>query len=206
MEDVSMCIVVGAILLVAIFILMSNTTRENMDSNIGALGSGIGSVDQLGAIDDSYAVVEGNENRVPSAHFADRVDSGDQKTAIPLGPAQRLAMNGSEGRPLMPRMSKGVTPYNIDVADPISHSYMVNPPRVQLKDPIKMLADPYRGDIPIKYYPNVPLVNQSRYGRDSLRLDGFFSDAFRDLYNRYTGKGYKNMPMSVVNEETIMDV
>ena len=37
-------------------------------------------------------------------------------------------------------------------------------------------------------------------------LDGFFSDAFRDLYNRYTGKGYKNMPMSVVNEETIMDV
>jgi len=134
------------------------------------------------------------------------VDSGDQKTAIPPVPAQRLAMNGSEGKPLMPRISKGVTPYNIDVADPISHSYMVNPPRVQLKDPLKMLADPYRGDIPIKYYPNVPLVNQSRYGRDSLRLDGFFSDAFRDLYNRYTGKGYKNMPMSVVNEETIMDV
>ncbi len=205
MEDVSMCIVVGAILLVAIFILMSNTTRENMDANIGD-GSNGGSFENMGAIDDSYALVDSPENRVPSAHFADLVDSGDQKTAIPLVPAQRLAMNGSEGTPLMPRISKGVTPYNIDVADPISHSYMVNPPRVQLKDPIKMLADPYRGDIPIKYYPNVPLVNQSRYGRDSLRLDGFFSDAFRDLYNRYTGKGYKNMPMSVVNEETIMDV
>ena len=205
MEDVSMCIVVGAILLVAIFILMSNTTRENMVANIGDPSNG-GSFDNAGAIDDSYALVDSPENRVPSAVFADLVDSGDQKTAIPLVPAQRLAMNGSEGTPLMPRISKGVTPYNIDVADPISHSYMVNPPRVQLKDPIKMLADPYRGDIPIKYYPNVPLVNQSRYGRDSLRLDGFFSDAFRDLYNRYTGKGYKNMPMSVVNEETIMDV
>ena len=205
MEDVSMCIVVGAILLVAIFILMSNTTTENMVANIGD-GSNGGSFDNAGAIDDSYALVDSPENRVPSAVFADLVDSGDQKTAIPLVPAQRLAMNGSEGTPLMPRISKGVTPYNIDVADPISHSYMVNPPRVQLKDPIKMLADPYRGDIPIKYYPNVPLVNQSRYGRDSLRLDGFFSDAFRDLYNRYTGKGYKNMPMSVVNEETIMDV
>ncbi len=205
MEDVSMCIVVGAILLVAIFILMSNTTRENMVANIGD-GSNGGSFDNAGAIDDSYAKVDSPENREPSAVFADLVDSGDQKTAIPLVPAQRLAMNGSEGTPLMPRISKGVTPYNIDVADPISHSYMVNPPRVQLKDPIKMLADPYRGDIPIKYYPNVPLVNQSRYGRDSLRLDGFFSDAFRDLYNRYTGKGYKNMPMSVVNEETIMDV
>ena len=205
MEDVSMCIVVGAILLVAIFILMSNTTRENMVANIGD-GSNGGSFDNAGAIDGSYALVDSPENRAPSAVFTDLVDSGDQKTAIPLVPAQRLAMNGSEGTPLMPRISKGVTPYNIDVADPISHSYMVNPPRVQLKDPIKMLADPYRGDIPIKYYPNVPLVNQSRYGRDSLRLDGFFSDAFRDLYNRYTGKGYKNMPMSVVNEETIMDV
>ena len=204
MEDLSMCIVVGAILLVAIFILMSNTTSEKY-SHIGD-SSNIGSIDDQGAIDDSYALVEGVENRVPGAHFADLVNSGDQKTAIPPVPAQRLSMDGSAGKPLLPRISKGVTPYNVDVADPVTHSYMVNPPRVQLKDPIKMLADPYRGDIPIKYYPNVPLVNQSRYGRDSLRLDGFFRDAFRDLYNRYTGKGYKNMPMSVVNEETIMDV
>ena len=205
MEDLSMCIVVGAILLVAIFILMSNTTvRENLN-NIGD-GSNGGSFDDQNAIDNDYELVEGVENRVPAAHFADLVDSGDQKTAIPPVPAQRLSMDGSAGTPLLPRISKGVTPYNVDVADPVTHSYMVNPPRVQLKDPIKMLADPYRGDIPIKYYPNVPLVNQSRYGRDSLRLDGFFSDAFRDLYNRYTGKGYKNQPMSVVNEETIMDV
>ena len=200
MEDLSLCFVVGAILLAAIFILMSNATvRETMVANIGD-GSNIGS------IDDSYSLVEGPENRVPSAHFADLVNSGGQKTAIPEVPAQRLSMEGSAGKPLLPRISKGVTPYNVDVADPVSYSYMVNPPSVQLKDPIKMLADPYRGDIPIKYYPNVPLVNQSRYGRDSLRLDGFFSDAFRDLYNRYTGKGYKNQPMSVVNEETIMDV
>ncbi len=148
MEDLSMCIVVGAILLVAIFILMSNTTEKY--SNIGD-DSNVGSLDDQGAIDDDYALVEGVENRVPSAHFADLVDSGDQKTAIPSVPAQRLSMDGSAGKPLLPRISKGVTPYNVDVADPVTHSYMVNPPRVQLKDPIKMLADPYRGDIPIKY-------------------------------------------------------
>ena len=204
MEDLSMCVVVGVILLIAIFILMSNTTSEKY-SNIGD-GNNVGSLDTEGAIDGSYELVESPESRVPGAHFADLINSGDQKTAIPPVAAQRLSMDGSEGKALLPRISRGVTPYNVDVADPITHSYMVNPPRVQLKDPIKMLADPYRGDIPIKYYPNVPLVNQSRYGRDSLRLDGFFSDAFRNLYNRYTGKGYKNMPMSVVNEETIMDV
>ena len=204
MEDLSMCVVVGVILLVAIFILMSNTTSEKY-SHIGDANN-IGSIDTAGAIDDGYELVESPENRVPGAHFADLINSGDQKTALPSVVAQRLSMDGSEGTALLPRISRGVTPYNVDVADPVTHSYMVNPPRVQLKDPIKMLADPYRGDIPIKYYPNVPLINQSRYGRDSLRLDGFFSDAFRNLYNRYTGKGYKNMPMSVVNEETIMDV
>ena len=203
MEDISIFVVVGLILLFAIFILMSNTTSEKY-SHIGDANN-IGSIDTAGAIDDGYELVESPENRVPGAHFADLINSGDQKTALPSVVAQRLSMDGSEGTALLPRISRGVTPYNVDVADPVTHSYMVNPPRVQLKDPIKMLADPYRGDIPIKYYPNVPLVNQSRYGRDSLRLDGFFSDAFRNLYNRYTGKGYKNMPMSVVNEETIMD-
>ena len=207
MEDLAMCVVVGVILLIAIFILMSNTVSETNEpySNIGD-GNNIGSIDTEGAIDNSYELVESPESRVPGAHFADLIDSGDQKTALPSIAAQRLSMDGSEGKALLPRISRGVTPYNVDVADPVTHSYMVNPPRVQLKDPLKMLADPYRGDIPIKYYPNVPLINQSRYGRDSLRLDGFFSDAFRNLYNRYTGKGYKNMPMSVVNEETIMDV
>ena len=201
MKDLSMCIVVGAILLVAIVILMSNTSEKY--SNIGAI-SNSGSFDQAGAIDDSYSLVEGVESHVPQAHFADLVDSGDQKTALPPVPTHRLKVD--EMSSMMPRISKGVTPYNIDVADPVTHSYMVNSPRVQLKDPLKMLADPYRGDIPIKYYPDVPLINQSRYGRDSLRLDGFWSDGLRALYNKYTGKGYKNMPMSVVNEETIMDV
>ena len=196
-----MCIVVGAILLVAIVILMSNTSEKY--SNIGAL-SNSGSFDQPGAIDDSYALVEGDESHVPQAHFADLVDSGDQKTALPSVPTQADRLK--ENTMMMPRISKGVTPYDVDVADPVTHSYMVNSPSVQLKDPQKMLAAPYRGDIPIKYYPNVPLVNQSRYGRDSLRLDGFWSDGLRALYNKYTGKGYKNMPMSVVNEETIMDV
>ncbi len=196
-EPLNMCIVVGAILLVAIFIFVVSSSPKETYANIG-------DINNIGSIDDGYELVAAPEDHVPAAHFADLVDSGNEQDPIAELPAQRLAMNNN-GEALLPRISKGVTPYNVDVADPITHSYMVNPPRVQLKDPLKMLADPYRGDVPIKYYPNVPLVNQSRYGRDSLRLDGFFSDAFRDLYNKYTGKGYKNMPMSVVNEETIMD-
>ncbi len=197
-NTVNLCLAVGTILLVAIFVCVgSSTSQTESYSNIGDIAN-------IGSIDDGYELVQSPEDHIPQAHFADLVDSGNEQSAVQEQPAQRLAAENA-GEVLLPRISKGVTPYNADVADPVTYSYMVNPPRVQLKDPLKMLADPYRGDVPIKYYPNVPLVNQSRYGRDSLRLDGFFSDAFRDLYNRYTGKGYKNMPMSVVNEETIMD-
>jgi hypothetical protein len=189
----NLCVVVGIVMLIAFFIFMG--TKESY--------ANIGQIDNIGSVEDGYELVQSPEDHVPEAQFADLVDSGNEQAAILPQKAQRIV--DVQGAPLLPRISKGVTPYNVDVADPVTHSFMVNPPNVQLKDPLKMLADPYRGDIPIKYYPNVPLVNQSRYGRDSLRLDGFFSDAFRDLYNKYSGKGYKNLPMSVVNEETIMD-
>lgn len=189
--------VVGVVMLIAFFIFMG--TQHSASEAY----ANIGQIDNIGSVEDGYELVQSPEDHVPEAQFADLVDSGNEQAAILPQKAQRLV--DVQGAPLLPRISKGVTPYNVDVADPVTHSFMVNPPNVQLKDPLKMLADPYRGDIPIKYYPNVPLVNQSRYGRDSLRLDGFFSDAFRNLYNKYTGKGYKNLPMSIVNEETLMD-
>lgn len=195
-DSVTLCCTVGIILLIALFIFLGTLESQEAYANIGQL-------DNIGSVEDGYELVQSPEDHIPEVHFADLVDSGNEQSAVLPEQAQRIV--DVQGAPLLPRISKGVTPYNVDVADPITHSYMVNPPRVQLKDPLKMLADPYRGDVPIKYYPNVPLINQSRYGRDSLRLDGFFSDAFRNLYNKYTGKGYKNLPMSVVNEETVMD-
>lgn len=203
-----MIMVVGVLVVVALLVWYCMKDKPQLKQTKEGFAN-IGDISNVGSLDDGYEIIAAPEQDVPSEHFADLVDCGDQPGYTPsselryIRPMERLSrVQGSE---LLPRISKDVTPYNVDIADPVTHSYMVNPPRVQLKDPIKMLADPLRGDIPIKYYPNVSLIAKSQYGRDSLRLDGFFSDQFRCLYNKYTGKGYKNMPMKVVNEEVLMD-
>lgn len=167
--------------------------------------SNIGDVDNVGSLDDSHEMIKEQEDAEYYAKLVSNEEMSNYQSVPgePIQPMQRLArMQESD---MLPRVSRNVTPYNVDIADPKTHSYMVNPPRVQLKDPIYLLADPFRGDIPITYHPDISLINRTRYGRDSLRLDGFFSGAYTDLYNKYTGRGYKNLPQKVVNEETIMD-
>lgn len=201
------CCCVIAVVIVIIIVCMCRSSPPADKEQY----SNIGGIDNVGAmLDDNYDLVPASETDIPAAHFADLVDSGDhaQQAKSTLGnirPLERL--NRVQGRDLMPRTSAGVTPYNIDVADPVSHSYMVNPPRVQLKDPNRemSLATAIRGDIPIRYHPNVSLVGRSRYGRDSLNLQGLFTPHFQALYNKYTGQGYRNMPVHVSNEEVVMD-
>nr|QBK86910.1 MAG: hypothetical protein LCMAC103_02480 [Marseillevirus LCMAC103] len=204
----NLCIIVGVLLLLAaVVFLCSRAKKHERYSNLGDI-TNIGAVDAPGFHGSDYELVEAAEQHAPTPHFADLIDSGaEQATRQPATLHRRAPrrLAASQGADLLPRIAKHVTPYNIDVADPITHSYMVNPPRVQLKDPLKQRADPFRGDVPIKYHPNLALIGNSRYGRDSLRLDGFFSDHYKALYNKYTGKGFKNMPIHVVNEETIMD-
>jgi hypothetical protein len=96
---------------------------------------------------------------------------------------------------LLPATSQNVTPYNIDVADPIAYSFVVNAPRVIRKDRLALQADPFRGDIPINIYPDIPIIQRSQYNRDSLRIDGAFSDALSQTYNKLTGKAYFNQPI-----------
>jgi hypothetical protein len=95
---------------------------------------------------------------------------------------------------LLPKVSTNLTPYNVDVADPIAYSFQVHAPRVIRKDKLAMEADPLRGDVPITYYPDIPIIEKSIYNRDSLRLDGLFSDAFKAQYDRLTGNEYLNAP------------
>lgn len=95
---------------------------------------------------------------------------------------------------LLPKVSTSVTPYNIDVADPVTYTYQVHAPRVIRKDRLAMEADPVRGDVPIMIYPDVPLIQRSQFNRDSLRLDGAFSEALAKSYDRLTGKAYFNQP------------
>jgi Family of unknown function (DUF5850) len=173
--------------------------------------SSIGDVDNIGSLDDSLDM---QRQQRSAEYYANLVSASEQDEYAGSLEASNPAFEGTnpmqrlerlQNSEMLPRVSRNVTPYNVDIADPKTHSYMVNPPRVQLKDPIYILADPIRGDIPITYHPEISLVNRTRYGRDSLRLDGFFSDAFSDLYNKFTGRGYKNLPQKVVGNEVLMD-
>lgn len=105
---------------------------------------------------------------------------------------------------LLPVVSKNVTPYNIDVADPVTYTYQVHAPRVIRKDRLAMEADPVRGDIPISIYPDVPIIQRSQFNRDSLRLDGTFSEALAKTYDRLTGKTYFNMPIHLSHGGMLM--
>jgi hypothetical protein len=94
----------------------------------------------------------------------------------------------------LPKTSSNVTPYNVDVADPVSYSFLVHAPRVIKKDYLAMQADPFRGDIPINIYPDIPLVQKSQFDRSSLRLDGAFTEAINKNYDKLNAKAYFNIP------------
>ena len=199
------CIIIAAILLLTLigYIVWSKKYKESY-SNIGGL-------DNVGSLDSSYELVRSPDDVVPAAHFADMVDDGDHAAMVkqPLSMADSLRplerLDRVNTRDLLPRTAASVTPYHVDVANATTWAFSVNAPRVQLKNPVNIQADPYRGDIPITYHPDVPLVSKSQYGRDAIRLDGFFSDQFASLYNKYSSRSYKNMPLKVSEQGTIAD-
>lgn len=168
-----------------------------------------GGLDHVGSLDNSqYDSIPAPDYEVPAAHFADLVEESETNGGYseqPDCPGENLRpyerLHRVQGEALMPRTSLSVTPYNIDVANPASHQYMVNAPRVStaLKSRYKDygLASMIRGDIPITHHPNVCLINKTHLGRDDLRLDGLFSDQFKQLYRTYTGDGHKNLPIHV---------
>lgn len=144
-----------------------------------------------------------------SAHFADMVDSSDravwaqQNRSVEPSPFERLEQ--LQGRSMASLTAAQLPQYNVDVANPATYAFSVQAPRAQLKNRQAMQADAIRGDIPIRFNPDVPLISKSSLGRDSQRLDGFFSDHFAHLYNDLTGSAYKNMPLQVVTQGTVMD-
>jgi len=114
----------------------------------------------------------------------------------------------------VPRIQDDVVPFSTAAANPTQQFFMANP-SVQLKGRLAQLADPMRGDINIRMDPGIPMVDRSQYGRESLKLDGTFSQAGADLFAKLTSgsesdnvprtiSGYKNMPQFVSNQGTIM--
>lgn len=196
-------ILIGGLIVIAIlvFVCMKNKgVKEGYTSN---------SADNVGALVD-YQKVEDPVDSIPGEHFADMVGGVQTKfydfqpeESKKIRPMERLSR--VQGSQAMPRTSKNVTAYNVDVADPSAYMYQVQTPRVLKLDPLAAKADPYRGDIPITIYADVPVVGRSKYGRDSLRLDGYFSESLNRLFDKYTGKAFTNKPMAVVNQGLIMD-
>lgn len=143
------------------------------------------SISNIGGGNNGYSMIPPEGNGYYNPIIQERYSNNEAQTIQRL---DRIDNN------LIPKTSLNVTPYDVDVADPQFYIYQVQPPRVLRKDPQAMQADPVRGDIPIRAYPDIPLIEKSQYGRDSLRLDGTFSEALRGLYNKYTGGAYLNYP------------
>ena len=202
--NVCICIGVTAIAVVLLYLALRGKKKE-LYANIGDL-SHIGAVESP-AYGGAYEPVSAPEMSAPAEVFAGMVADAEQREAPPSDVGRAVSrMERMQGSDLLPRNSRLVTPYNIDVADPLTHSFSVNAPRVQLKNPRweSSLFMALNGDIPIKYHPNIPLIGKSRYDRDSWMGSGVFSDSFRAMYNRYTGQERLNMPIYVANGETIM--
>jgi hypothetical protein len=215
-----LCVIVGIAAIAIVFLLFCGGKKEGY--------SNLGDVDNIGSVDDpAYSLVDAPEDTSPALNFA-RMDAaahkqqgcgipdvgclgepGDEQQLIRgtldrVPPMKRLEQ--CQGSDLMPRISRDVTPYDIDIADPVSQLYSVNAPAVQLKNHQRDQADPYRGDIAIAYKPNLAVVGRTRFQSPEFqRNDGFFSDGYRSLTNKYTGKGYKNLPILIGNQETICD-
>ena len=201
------CIFVGLLLIGLFAVWWCMYGKKGKEGYMAA-----GQLNHLDSIDPRYEMIEDPVDQVPAEHFADLVDSGDQARMVKQQPGRRgenikplERLERLQDRNLIPLTAAHVPQYNIDVANPAAYAFAVQAPRVILKDRQNMQADPMRGDIPIRYHPDVPLVSKSQYGRDSLRLDGFFSDHYAHLYNKLTGRGYKNMPLQVATEGTVMD-
>ena len=207
--NITIVLIVGGLLLLGLVIFFcmrrKNSGAPSTESYMSA-----GAMDHLDSLDSRYELIQSPDSAVPAEHFADIVDAGDQARIIcqphhgeSMRPLERLDRLQNES--LLPLTSASLPMYNIDVANPSTYSFAVQAPRVVLKNRLNMQADPMRGDIMIRYHPDIPLVSKSQYGRDSWRGDGFFSDHFSHLYNKLTGRAYKNMPLQVVAQGTIMD-
>lgn len=173
----------------------------------GFTSTAAGAIANIGSLlDDSYQLVPGADNDVPAVHFADLVDQGNLPREMQprteqggLKPMERLER--IQGKGLMPRVSTSVTPHAINIADQAVHMFMVNAPRAAtaLKSPYQdySMSTMIRGDIPINYHPNVCLIAKTRQGVDDQKLDGLFTPHFNHLYNRLTGKEFKNLPIHI---------
>lgn len=212
-------VIVGVVLIIFIIVYLCKNKSVVQENYLHA-----GAIDNLGSIETSYEMVTSPDEAVPAPNFADLVDDGNHPDIVSqpkcagddVRPMERL--NRIHNRCMLPKIAAGVTPYQVDVANTNVFSFATQAPRVYLgKNFVAQQADMYRGDIPITYSPDVPLISKSHWERDSAVYDGFFSDHFNAMYhnqtgqayvnmcNKNSGKAFKNMPYKVAAQGTLMD-
>lgn len=183
----------------------------------GFTGLSAGALSNVGMLDvNNYDLLQGADGKnLPAPNFADLVDQGDilgeymeTKKEDPIEhPMERLQR--IQGSSLMPRNSKSVTAYNIDVANPSSSMYKVTAPRVSsaLKSKYKDYSQAgfIRGDIPISSFSNVCVVSKTHQGRDDLRMDGLFTPYYLSRFNKLIGKSNKNLVSQVSGAGVALD-
>lgn len=211
MDQKNMCLVVGGLLLLGLLLwyCMSQKKEKFESKKEGYMAAG--AIDHLDSLDARYELIQSPEEAVPTEHFADLVDSGDQarlvrqptsgETIKPLERLERL-----QGADMLPLTAAHLPAFNIDVANPSAYAFATQAPRVILKNRLAMQADFVRGDVAIRFFPDVAMVGKSQYGREALKMDGTFSDTFKHLYNKLSGRAYKNMPCHVATQGIVADV
>ena len=166
----------------------------------------VGGLDHSGAfLDNQYNLIQSPDQMVAATEFADLVsDNSDlqlreqkQPTYNGAGmrPMERLSQ--IQGKSLMPRTSENITPFAVALGSPKTFSFSTNQSRIQLKPKLQTfgLYEMIRGDIPIKYNRNVPVISTSQYGREQQNFSAMFSCGGQALYNKYTGGEYKSLPI-----------
>jgi hypothetical protein len=161
-----------------------------------------------GAYDNSYDLVE---NEMPGmSTFADIIPPHQLSSPGVVSPIKQSAplpqpsLEHFDNRDLLPDVNTNVAMHDVDISDP--EIFLWRPSaRVQTKNRQQVAADPYRGDLPIT--KNGCHGNSgwfvSRYSESDAKLDGFFSEFQNAKFRSLTGQ--KSYPISISNEETIMD-
>lgn len=180
-DSTKICLVIGAILLIALVIYFFKNRKESFsvkkESYKGAINT---------SLDSRYELIQSSDASVPADHFADLVDSGDSRSSRRSSDSSESCherLEKLQGRSLLPMTAAHLPQYSINMCNPSIYSFSVKSPHVTLKNRLKMQADPLRGDIPIGHHPNVPMVSRSQYGNESWRGDGFFSASLASLKN-----------------------
>lgn len=171
---------------------------------------GFASVGRMNA-PDSFDVSVGPQ-MADSDEWVDPQSAGDFADFLPddspvmmsKGPSASQRLRALQDSTAIPSSAAALPQFNANLADPSVYAFHAQY-RKALKNPRAMEADPFRGDIPIVFHPEVCMVGRSQHTSRDAQYQGFFSQGYADQYAKITGQGVmSNRPLRVMAGETVM--